>query len=35
MKESEITRNTGEIFPILVNGSSNKQILQSNSLISS
>jgi len=35
MNESEITRNTGEIFPILVNGSSNKQILQSNSLSSS
>jgi len=35
MNKSEITRNTGEIFPIMMNGSSNKQILQSNSLISS
>jgi len=32
MNKNEITRNTGEIFPVLVNGSSNKQILQSNSL---
>ena len=35
LNKNEITRNTGEIFPILVNGSSNKQILQSNSLSSS
>ena len=33
--KNEITRNTREIFLILVNGSSNKQILQSNSLSSS
>jgi hypothetical protein len=35
MNENEVTRNTGEIFPILVDGSSNKQILQSDSLSSS
>jgi len=35
MNKNEITRNTGEIFPILVNGSSIKQILESNSLSSS
>ena len=35
MNKNGITRNTREIFPILVNGSSNKQILQSNSPSSS
>jgi len=33
--KNEITRNTREIFPILVNGSFNKQILQSDSLSTS
>jgi hypothetical protein len=35
MNENGITRNTGHTFPILVNGSSNKQILDSDSLSSS
>jgi len=35
MNKNEITRNTGEIFPIVVNGSYIKQILESNSLSSS
>ena len=34
MNENEITRNTGEIFPILLDGSSNKQTLETDSLIS-
>jgi len=32
MNENEITRNTGEIFPILLDGSSNKQTLEPDSL---
>jgi hypothetical protein len=34
MNENEITLITGEIFPMLVDGSSNKQTLDSYSLIS-